>query len=1527
MLPSLQEINYYPNTEDPEFYRKLYNKAEFSLSPNKVSLSSAKNVYQIEPHQLFVKNFLSPVSRYNGLLLFFDTGSGKTCASLQIAEQMRPYISEKGGRIIILGTSKDHVKKIFEREMYDVNKEIREMSNKLPPGASHCLGDTYLSGDSTRLIDDHSFSINVKHAKATTGNIYEFYGFQQFHTRIAQLEANGQFLNEYFANCIFIVDEAHNLSGLEQETDEDETVGATSQDDDLTLKAEQLRHQIIDLKRQMMQNLFSSQKLLEDLQIDIENQTGIISKITDLKQLNRQLDEKYQEMKGHLVDILHRQKIVDETISDWLYSKVGEGGDFRLDELYGLDGLDFTPEQVQELDQNKIINFLRKIESTSAFRNEYPSFLREIKSGKGSKDDGLKAYQAIKKVLLSLGGSKVILLSATPMRDRPDSIVNLINILRINDGKRELPTNVLFEQGQRVNQEALERAVTGYVSRYRVDPSKFPVVIWNLADHPNVEDRSLLNLKPSCARLPIEPFTLRLGTSHKHSPKIALIGCRSKSGSPQNLDYLRYIQYLEQQSSRKTKAPVQLLETRCNFGYPLEVNQITDLEKFSSDEDYLIGVNSNGESVKYLMRYTMENFFSQIMEFDSKGSLVSNFRYLDEKRTGRFLDLDQIGNYSSKLATLVDMLNAVAVRDGEPGGLNLIYSKSTWFGSYLIALTLENLGYRRYPRGSLWQKTPDVKRCCKCNKLDSEHIPGGKCTFKQAYYLLAVGSSDEVTKYMSVLTNLNNSHGELIKVVVGTKTITEGLDFKFIRYIHVFEPWYNFTRLDQLAGRGSRKGSHLDLPKFTGLNEYQWRNVTMLLYCYLHSETNVKECLREVQGSSEDSEEICNRTKYNSKCMFTKDISNYLITLEKDCKIKQVERILSRQAVDCPLYLDTTPPSPDEEYTRKCYYNSCGMGCPYLPPALYLVKNSSQSLTLEWNGKDGLHQVNLETTDQSLESLGILSPIIGVKSGRSYLISKPFLPQLKMYGDWKESNVSDERQMVAWMIDKKDYSTFYMLFYETIAKQLVRLLQHVLVSDYGELQPIIRLSDLTQRIQSILSFNLEPSILAGLVDYAMGLMSGVYRPRKYAISDFIIIPLTIASVDKSTIPNDTYYILHPDDIQTVDSSIYHKYVWPKTVQRGRKEIDISKWTLPTPPRILSSITLVQEPQSTFTGVASEELIDILKDYFAFMNDNPYNKYEMYVHFMKEYRFRDTVKFGTALTDPYYKPSYILHQLIINQFDPNYVYIPWRTRLIRYLVHYLEYQSITQVLVCDCQNVRHRQLNTQEGVNFRFLFENRVLQTGKLDVVITNSDNVQFQPSSAYTIQTYQELRTASPIAVGDIHHPRAHTELYMRIDNKLARTAQLKNPTIKNKGFHQNCHTGFVSKGNDLESMARPGLMTAYNELAKRAQDIIQLVNPPNVAPPFYHVGLYNGQSGIAYYVFALGKDGNAMTDQVLATDKHEKTFKSQILCPLIALLLHYLSDYDPHYFYFDYTIPIAKTAGTTTTKTEAKRKGRKKKE
>jgi len=98
---------------------------------------------------------------------------------------------------------------------------------------------------------------------------------------------------------------------------------------------------------------------------------------------------------------------------------------------------------------------------------------------------------------------------------------------------------------------------------------------------------------------------------------------------------------------------------------------------------------------------------------------------------------------------------------------------------------------------------------------------------------------------------------------------SEGLDFKFIRQVHVLEPWYNMNRIEQIIGRAVRTCSHKDLP-------FADRNVEIFLYGSL------------LKNSEEEAA----------------DLYVYRLAELKAIQIGHVSRVLKKVSVDCLLNLE-----------------------------------------------------------------------------------------------------------------------------------------------------------------------------------------------------------------------------------------------------------------------------------------------------------------------------------------------------------------------------------------------------------------------------------------------------------------------------------------------------------------------------------------------------------------------------------------------------------------------------------------------
>lgn len=141
----------------------------------------------------------------------------------------------------------------------------------------------------------------------------------------------------------------------------------------------------------------------------------------------------------------------------------------------------------------------------------------------------------------------------------------------------------------------------------------------------------------------------------------------------------------------------------------------------------------------------------------------------------------KLGKISSKIKSIIDISLTV-------DGTIFIYSNWLGYGVEAISAVLDALGYTKFPRVGDPYKTyfvwsPSVE-------ADKEIIKKAKQTFNSP----------------------NNADGKLIKFMLGTASIKEGVSFKNLAQIHLLDPWWNNSRKEQIIARGFRLCSHSGLP-------------------------------------------------------------------------------------------------------------------------------------------------------------------------------------------------------------------------------------------------------------------------------------------------------------------------------------------------------------------------------------------------------------------------------------------------------------------------------------------------------------------------------------------------------------------------------------------------------------------------------------------------------------------------------------------------------------------------------------------
>jgi len=205
-------------------------------------------------------------------------------------------------------------------------------------------------------------------------------------------------------------------------------------------------------------------------------------------------------------------------------------------------------------------------------------------------------------------------------------------------------------------------------------------------------------------------------------------------------------------------------------------------------------------------------------------------------------------------------------------GIVFVYSRFIKSGATPLALALEANGYTPWNRDRLLVdgiQDDKGRQCAVCNQRERSH-KGHR--FVPAKYILVTGqgnlSPNNALAIQAARAKTNMNGGE-IKIIIGSQVASEGVDFRFVREIYVFDSWFHLNKMEQVLGRGIRTCSHAALPK-------DQRNCTIHLLINTF-DGNIKE---------------------------TADMYMYRTALLKAAKTGMVTRTLKEYAVDCNLNRD-----------------------------------------------------------------------------------------------------------------------------------------------------------------------------------------------------------------------------------------------------------------------------------------------------------------------------------------------------------------------------------------------------------------------------------------------------------------------------------------------------------------------------------------------------------------------------------------------------------------------------------------------
>jgi hypothetical protein len=588
-----------------------------------------------------------------------------------------------------------------------------------------------------------------------------------------------------------------------------------------------------------------------------------IERLKDKKPLNQCTKDKYLKLIDYNFDItkdLTREEL----------NKIKQKITKKINKFYSFYGyLEFANYVQKIINKSNTISddlkyqYMKKIIS-KVFSNTV-LVIDEVHNIK--QDDDMKRIPPVLELILKHSSNmKLVLLSATPMYDNSTEIIFIINLMLMNDKRPLIKTKDVFDSKGNLTKDGrdiLIKKSRGYISYLRGEnilkfPKRlYPSIYKDLHSHPKILSNK---------QIPSNDLLKNEINKEEQIKSLEIIGCVMNS-------HQSNIYNLMDNSGDQGRFGSFLLHglMASNIVFP-------DTQERNNNSDITPSNLIGNIGFKKIFQKTK-----------TKG--LASYKIKNSEHQDIF-SMEKLKMYSCKISTIINN-----IKDSE--GVIFIYSKYINSGVVPLAMALEYNGYSNYKQNILEGETKEK------NGLKYMIISGTPELGKNTY--------DDYLKIES-----KNKDGKQIKVILGTETAAEGLDFKNIREVHILDPWYHLNKLEQIFGRAIRYCSHTELP-------VEKRNVVIYLYA----------AIKTLKPNKEDIETV--------------DLHVLRDAEIKSRRMGEIEYLLKSNAIDCNLntygnkFIDdnykgsiklTTPKNTnltttieDNDNDRLCNYNKCDYKC------------------------------------------------------------------------------------------------------------------------------------------------------------------------------------------------------------------------------------------------------------------------------------------------------------------------------------------------------------------------------------------------------------------------------------------------------------------------------------------------------------------------------------------------------------------------------------------------------------------------
>jgi hypothetical protein len=772
---ALTKNHLYPTLNDADFNVKIALKKEFDDAKYDAPIKDVEQYsnelnsstsFELQPHQLFVKTFLSSKTPYKSVLLYHGLGSGKTCSAIGICEEHRDNSTSGAGpgakkKIIIIASP--NVQDNFKLQLFDKRKLKKE--NGVWKNDA-CVGD--------KLLREISASVSVASIGANEDQIetqvkdiihtnYEFMGYTQFANMVTQLTEKvlktilktsseeikqrlvAEALNKEFSDRLIVVDEVHNLRIAEDNAKKDSSI-----------------------------HLMSVVRASDNLRLVLLSATPMYNNYTEIIWLINLMNANDRRGEIKIEDVFYK--------GGWKKDASGAevGKELFIRKCTGY---------ISFVRGENPYTFPFRI-YPSAFSKEYtesvPFYTFDVEGGEDNcvlipypkfQLNGLpipseeERRNTIKLTLSTIGSYQMLAYKCIMHNIKNSVLFNSENAKAVFEDMESFGYTLLQKPIEALNivfpvegLNARAKMVPPSKKNAFVDQSDVPVNVIGTFAEEDVNESAI-----------DEDATLMEGGGKKDK------GDKGEKG--------------EKEGDDDDDAPISLSLSGFNL--------------------------SNLIGKKGLMN-TMN--FEETEKAFSEGTFEYKPAILKSAKRGRIFAQNKIGKYSSKISKICNCIYDPKTNKLSDG-IILIYSQYIYSGLIPMALALEEMGFTRHGSNvsSTLFKTPPREPL-----VIEDALRGGKP--RNAKYVMITGDkrlSPNNDAAVKAITEKSNAHGNEIKIVLISKAGSEGVDFKAIRQIHIIDPWYNMNRIEQIIGRGVRNFSHKDLP-FSKRNVEIFLHATLL---------------------------------------------------------------------------------------------------------------------------------------------------------------------------------------------------------------------------------------------------------------------------------------------------------------------------------------------------------------------------------------------------------------------------------------------------------------------------------------------------------------------------------------------------------------------------------------------------------------------------------------------------------------------------------------------------------------------------